>query len=992
MKRFYTNLKAMATKMLAVALVGVAAVSCAQAYDDTDLQNQIADLTERVTTLEERLDSEVAALRALIDEKVALAEAAADGAWKFTLSDGKTLTVYPQYVDNGITVVTVGGVQYWAKANGAAEPVLLKDANGNPVEVVNAPEVRVNAEGKVEVSVDGGATWVACEGTPGLFAAIDVQDNHACLTLQSGEVLKFALYEQVSFNVNGNALYVAPLESEKVTMTLEGIVEILPLVVPEGWSVKIDGLIMTVTAPEASGEEDDDMMGGMPGMPGMPGMGGGEAEATPVIKVLALSKEGKAFVASLYVYVAADGVQSLKVAGDDVIITNYKETIVGYERPSWTPIYGPAPIAYAAFPTGEYTIEGFLKATSGYPSTYEYQVCYLEEQGGVISIPILDVLKNTCGVEKIERGDSYTILAFDPNAYPLDETAVMMDVYSATYLNVAMTSATFKDIQIDITIEGYTDYEIFAYDNKWPPYFGAQEMFEELVAMVKEMEDAGLSDEQIEQQLQYMNSWGIKKQGNYSGSLFDLGGDFYPGADNTYVMYLWPKSAMKKISSYTWEDVKGPYTFKTKGYTAGGMLQPTFGLIESYNGMLPEVTYQGANIAVVPAKGSYMTVGHYFAPEALKGMSDADIVSEALKSGSMVQGDEYNAELYIDGLMPETTITVVGFSVDQDGKYGPIVKKDLTTKKLDYSTTTLEITDWKLAEPTYDMKPEDSSYSFNVKPTGETKNIYFQLYETNEYTITNKVLMEATMAVLNRETEYSLQNNFIDITTLPKNESGAYAPAGTAAALGGSVKTVGLEPGKTYMVIVVGLGADDLPTQPVGYEFDTFVKLNFFAKDDAKWTATQPTVTVSEQMTTTMSYPEYMEGEELSGEALTYPAYATKEVTIKLAEGCTEFIVGCLSSEMAYSKSEVPTRTWLDRMISQANAWPSDKLYSNMYYRYEGNEVTFTSIEFATWVSYDLDIAWKDAEGNWYESTLVELHKEHTPEGLPAMGDGGIAM
>ena len=82
MKRFYTNLKAMATKMLAVALVGVAAVSCAEAYDDTDLQNQIADLTERVTTLEERLNTEVTALRALIDEKVALAEAAADGRYR----------------------------------------------------------------------------------------------------------------------------------------------------------------------------------------------------------------------------------------------------------------------------------------------------------------------------------------------------------------------------------------------------------------------------------------------------------------------------------------------------------------------------------------------------------------------------------------------------------------------------------------------------------------------------------------------------------------------------------------------------------------------------------------------------------------------------------------------------------------------------------------------------------------------------------------------
>ena len=115
MKRFFTNLKAMATKMLAVALVGVAAVACAEAYDDTDLRNQVADLAQRVTDLEERLDNEVVALRALIDQKVALVEVAADNGWQFTLADGKTLTLYPEYVENGLTVVTEGGVQYWAK-------------------------------------------------------------------------------------------------------------------------------------------------------------------------------------------------------------------------------------------------------------------------------------------------------------------------------------------------------------------------------------------------------------------------------------------------------------------------------------------------------------------------------------------------------------------------------------------------------------------------------------------------------------------------------------------------------------------------------------------------------------------------------------------------------------------------------------------------------------------------------------------------------------
>ena len=125
MKRFFTNLKT-----LAVVGVAALAVSCAEAYDDTDLRNEVAKLAERVQTLEDRWEEEVAALRALIDEKVALAEVKEDGAWQFTLSDGKTLTLYPEYAENGLTLITEGGVKYWAKVEGNVVTALT-DAQGN---------------------------------------------------------------------------------------------------------------------------------------------------------------------------------------------------------------------------------------------------------------------------------------------------------------------------------------------------------------------------------------------------------------------------------------------------------------------------------------------------------------------------------------------------------------------------------------------------------------------------------------------------------------------------------------------------------------------------------------------------------------------------------------------------------------------------------------------------------------------------------------------
>ena len=264
---------------------------------------------------------------------------------------------------------------------------------------------------------------------------------------------------------------------------------------------------------------------------------------------------------------------------------------------------------------------------------------------------------------------------------------------------------------------------------------------------------------------------------------------------------------------------------------------------------------------------------------------------------------------------------------------------------------------------------------------------------------------ELAIAILNKDTDSSLSNNYLDITVLPKDDAGKYAPYGRVANLWGGTDVVGLESSMDYMIVVGGVGADGLPTKPVYHKFDTFPTLQAIYKDDAKWAATKPVVKVGENMTATQLYPEWYEWEienegwVLTGEALTYPAYATKEITIQLAEGCTELIVGCWGSDYTSAKENVSGRVWLDKMLTNMEAWPTfeseyDKIWSNSYYHYTGEakEVTFTSAEFATWVTTYLDIAWKDAEGNWYESTLEVLHEEYVPEGLPNLGGGGIAM
>ncbi|MBR4850813.1 MAG: hypothetical protein IKU97_01990, partial [Tidjanibacter sp.] len=803
MKRFFTNLKAMATKMLAVALVGVAAVACAEAYDDTDLRNQVADLAQRVSDLEDRLDNEVVALRALIDQKVALAEVAADGAWQFTLADGKTLTLYPEYVENGLTVVTEGGVQYWAKVEGNIVTV-LKDAAGNKVAVHNAPvpELRVNAEGAIEVSIDGGATWVATQA-PSLFAAIDVKENMACMTLQNGEVLKFALYEQVNFSINGNALFVAPAASEKVAMTLDGIVEIIPLVVPNGWSVAVDGLVMTVTAP-AEVEVEEDYGGGIAPL----SAGASANAATGVVKVLAISKEGKAVVANLYVNAAPEGAMSMKVIGDQVVFTNNRIGYVGYDYETWEPIYGPLPIAYTAFPAGEYTVESFLKAKNS-TYDYKYEVLLLEGVSGTKSIPVAELLAETCEVETIKPGEAYTILAWDDDAWPQEANIVMMSTYTYTNIEVAVSNTTFKDAQLDVTFEGFDGCKVVLYDTTYGQ--NAQEDFQ----MWQMYASQG-------------QPWGVDMTANYSGSVFDLSSDVRPYANRVYALYYLPLSALKNPADYAWEDVQY-VTFKTKNYAAGGMLQPTIGD--------PSVDYQNFYVEVTPAEGAYMTHAWYFTATEMANLTDEALVAEIVAKGYL-RGGSAVIDLYNDeALMPGTTVTIAAISVDQNGKYGPIVKKECSTQGIQYSAVTVEITDWNLATPSRSMTINDSSYTFGVNVSGELANVYMYLITNwNQYMTVEKEAAKIAVNILD-----SSVSKYIPLADVAINEAGKYAPVGKTGP-SYSPKYMGLEYGKEYCLAIFGVDAEGKPTNVACQVFDTYVPMTVVYADDARWTASKPTV------------------------------------------------------------------------------------------------------------------------------------------------------
>lgn len=162
MRKFFTNIKAIATSMVVIALVAGSVTSCK--YDDTALWNEINGIKQELADLRLEVENELNAVKDLLAGLKTIKEVKQDnnGNKIITLSDGTKITVYPKgsgVPTNIVTVVTEEGVRYWAMYDGLgnAVPILV---NGQKVPVADvAPQTQIT-DGAIEVSFDGGKTWI----------------------------------------------------------------------------------------------------------------------------------------------------------------------------------------------------------------------------------------------------------------------------------------------------------------------------------------------------------------------------------------------------------------------------------------------------------------------------------------------------------------------------------------------------------------------------------------------------------------------------------------------------------------------------------------------------------------------------------------------------------------------------------------------------------------------------------------------------------------
>ena len=277
-----------------MAIVGITLTSCE--YDDTNLWNEIEDVKNRVTALEEavkKTNNDISALQTIVEALqkmvyVTSVQTTADG-YVINFSDGTTATITNgKDGANGTNAPIISvrldddGNYYWTldgewllidgekiRANGIDGQNGENGENGTDA---IAPQARINDTTKEwEISTDGGNSWVStgivAEGKDGangsngsngsngdsIFKSVDTSNsNYVLITLIDGTELKLARYnESAPIFIIENAPAVAHIEygkSAEFVVTVERVADYI-INTPQGWKATCVENLLTVTAP-----------------------------------------------------------------------------------------------------------------------------------------------------------------------------------------------------------------------------------------------------------------------------------------------------------------------------------------------------------------------------------------------------------------------------------------------------------------------------------------------------------------------------------------------------------------------------------------------------------------------------------------------------------------------------------------------------------------------------------------------------------------------
>lgn len=941
MKRFFRNLKSLAM----VAMMGVAAlsVSCAEEYDDTEIKQSIEDLYARVEALEIKLNSEVATLKSLIDSKIAAATeevngaiadlradiaivdcvAGADGTWVLTLANGEEAVIYPKPVQTGLTVVKEGDVYYWAMIGEDGKTSYLVDANGNKYAVHHAtvvpeieipechaePQVRQDAEGRTEVSFDGGQTWhkLGASGDAGLFQSVVVNpDGTVDFTLNSGEVFTVTLPEEFAFEVVGNKAYFNAAEEKLVGVVAKGITDLTVIAKPEGWKAAMSGSKLSVVAPAQEAIE------------------AGNAEESGVVKVLAISNENKAVIGKLNVSATAgysvsvemvDGVQSVVVTNDQIL--GQEGDYIYYST-----------LYVGMFPKGEYDAQGLVDAVNNYSFPYQFQ--YAQEHTTVY--PLDEFYSACCDVYweglTIEPGAEYTLFVTAPVQVNMWQSAIYPEEivfydYKAVACSVTEVSSSFKDIQIEANIAGFAGYQV--YFGEYDPTYGSwQDDFD-----------------------YWQMGWGdfgfTRYEEKFTGSLFDFGYDAegwseklraMPGTE--YELVIIPLVEGKDVSEYTYDDAKAFY-FKTKPAVEGGLTVPTF--------TVNTINYENIKVDVNVENAYISYYKFYREADYEKVSADKEFLREDLMTNGAVKLDA-SYTVSQSGLNQGESRYLAAVAIDNNGQYGDVVVEKYTTEVFQFSETL------KVKLEDFQVNDYGNEAYFKVSTEGGTAKQYRYANVNNTFSWTNTYGGSAETAAqyiatvasewygpifLDAETGKNARTGEIDLIS-----EGEYA---------GYFRLKGLVPGETYQFVILVIDADGNTSHGVHKEYTPEMSGTLIYSDEAAWAASEPTVVFDQENFSTT----------VTDWGSTYYNY---QYTISLGEGATQLWYQVMDED--YEGTYSSPWSLMQYLVTNVGT-------SSYYSQTITEDTTVVVEESYLYETAYLYMTWTDGQGNFFQCKKVNV-------------------
>lgn len=664
------NIKSVVLSMAVASLMASSVVSCQ--YDDTLLWDEVNSIKQELADLRYQLETELNAIKDLVNGLVTIKDVKQqnDGSKLITLSDGTKITVYPKGAGvpaDIVTVISEEGVMYWAKYDGLgnATPILI---NGEKVPVADvAPKTQIT-DGAIEVSFDGGKTWIKTGYTQSVADSIIVDVDVVYSDWQTdADGNPVALYCKITF-ADGSVLNVGMQNGKLVlpydmmfvpygsdmafTFNIDDVADFINTN-PRGWECEVEhdakrGTIsLTVCAPTYEEVQS------------------GEALAEGIAKLMVVFNNGSSAIASIKLSTTPakvdftfDGVYVEAGYGTNYLLCG----IVGVNN------------------YNEETVTNNCNKVLADGSTLSgvYQIAFMETQS--VYVPY-----GNLRTAPLKAGDEYTFwyvaprTAEDGSLY-VETREIVTEVYKHSSASFTTTSTSFFDVNVKFEVKGSEGYMLG---------FEKAENF-----------DVAALATYYTENYDYLNA--TREDVTYTGSFLELMESSEKLENGTeYVVYYIAKNKNHVIL----EDNILYWSFTTADFTEGGNLNVEIvgEPVVEYKDIYLDLNSTGEHIMIIyNAMPKYMATAY---PD------DSYIVNMLLTDGVRTITDGVVSAHY-KGTEPGEDVTLFAVAIDKDGKIGKPMKKEFKTKDFEYNdlSVALNLVDYKIDNTLISVACEGASY------------------------------------------------------------------------------------------------------------------------------------------------------------------------------------------------------------------------------------------------------------------------------------------